>query len=109
MGIENVVSTLADISAAGAKTPASKELTLGFKPIEGLKSGDQVIYDGGAAVRSPKKGEVGTVYRVFNPPIEISDGYRPIRIMDFTMLFVDEDGDIFEFGFNSRYFKRKEG
>jgi hypothetical protein len=67
-----------------------------------------VVYGGGVAVRFPKKGEVGTVCRVFNPPIEKTEAGSPIRILDFTLLAVEENGDTMEYGFDSRYFKRKE-
>jgi hypothetical protein len=59
-------------------------------------------------MRFPKKGEVGVVCRVFNPPIEEADVGSPIRILDFTLLAVEENGDTMEYGFDSRYFKRKE-
>jgi hypothetical protein len=90
------------------RTPASNELTVGFKPIEGLKLGDQVIYGGAAASKFPKKGDVGAVCRVFDPPVEKMEYGSPVRVIDFTLLSVDEDGDILEYGFDSRYFKRKE-
>jgi hypothetical protein len=67
-----------------------------------------VVYNGGAASRFPKKGEVGTVCRVFTPPAEKMESGSPVRIIDFSLLSVDDDGDILEYGFDSRYFKRKE-
>jgi hypothetical protein len=111
MGIKNLAARTALAKMPwerGNKILASRELTLGFKPIEGLKSGDQVIYNGGGVVKCLEKKEIGTVCRVFNPPVEKLTDVGYARITDFTMLSVDEDGDIFEFGFDSRYFKRKE-
>jgi len=82
-------------------------LTQGFNPIDGLKPGDQVIYDGGAPLKNPKKGDVGTVYRVFNPPHrDTTTG--GILEEDFSILMVDSDDKILEYPLDSRYFKRKE-
>jgi len=83
-------------------------MTQEFKPIEGLKPGDQVIYEGGACSKFPKKGDVGTVCRVIDPPVEKIESGAPIKRMDFTILSVDSDNDILEYGFDSRYFKRKD-
>jgi hypothetical protein len=70
MGIESLVTVAALAGLSGGnKTPASNDLTVGFKPIEGLKPGDQVIYGGAAALKFPKKGDVGTVYRFSTLPL----------------------------------------
>lgn len=103
------MAALAGMSAGGGnRALASRELTLDFRPIEGLKPGDQVVYEGSAAIKIPKKGDVGTVCRVLSPPVEKAENGSPLRVLDFTMLLVDGDGDVLEYGFDSRYFKRKE-
>jgi hypothetical protein len=67
-----------------------------------------VVYEGGATIKWPKKGDVGTVCRILSPPVEQMDPGTPIKSLDFTLLMVSGDGDILEYGFDSRYFKRKE-
>jgi len=96
----------------GNLTPASSELSSGFRPIEGLRSGDQVIYEGGANIKFPKKGDVGTVYLPLMPseiiPSENERSGGPIQRHDFTMILVGEDNEVLEYAFDSRYFKRKD-
>jgi hypothetical protein len=94
-------------AARWVKSPASASQTAGFKPIEGLKPGDQVVYDGTGAWLAPKEGGVGTVLRVLSPPVEEVKTGEPIKRLDFTMLLAGEDS-VLEFGFDSRHFKRME-
>jgi hypothetical protein len=110
MGLESLVAmaALAGKLGGGDKNPASSERTLNFKPIEGLKTGDSVVYEGGLSCSFPKKGDAATVCRVLDPPVVKVEPGSPIRILDFTLLAEDSDGDTLEYGFDSRYFKRKE-
>jgi hypothetical protein len=83
--------------------PASQ--TADFKPIEGLKPGDRVVYGGMGTWTVPEKGVVGTVCRVLDPPVESVESGSPIKRLDFTMLIVNSS-TMLEYGFDSRYFKR---
>jgi len=104
----SALTALAELAGGGtSKSPASEELTQGFKPIEGLKPGDQVVYNGGAPIKNPKKGDVGTVCRVFSPPLRDSASSFILE-NDFSMLLVDKDDKVLEYAMDSRYFRRKE-
>jgi hypothetical protein len=80
-----------------------------FKALRGkitdLKVGDELRYLGTGHVRIPSKGDTVIVASLEVPIIQQESG-ASIRRYDFTAVFKDSDGDLFEFAFDSRHFER---
>lgn len=79
-----------------------------FVPIPDLAQGDVLRYRGGASYRYPARGELIVVYSTSVPAPEEEKAKSRILRNDFTALIVDEDGDILEFSYDSRYFDKVE-
>lgn len=91
----------------GSKHPVSKEKSAGFTALENLKEGEALRLKVRGNFKFPKMGETLYVYRVLeNPLVDGLDSGHQVQRHDFTVLLEDEDGDINEFSFDSRYFER---
>ena len=87
-----------------------EKLTLAkeFVPIPDLAQGDVLRYRGGSNYRYPAGGELIVVYSTDVPTFDEDKVKRRILRDDFTALIKDEDGDILEFSYDSRYFDKVE-
>jgi len=104
-----MAKTLMELGGGESVNPSNAEAG-SFQHIEGLKVGDKLRFKGGSQ-RTPKKGEVVTVYSVLGKEevgSKAEDGAQILRF-DFTALFETErDGDQFllEYYQDSRYYER---
>ena len=92
----------------GARLTPSDAGVGSFRHIEGLKAGDKLRYIGGPQ-KTPKKGEIVTVYSVLEGEERKNKDGSQIFRYDFTALFeCEEEGGkyLLEYFEDSRYFER---
>jgi hypothetical protein len=115
MGFAEMMTGMAGGGDFGSKKPicgdALKTLRETFVPIEGLKEGDKVQWKGKEYVscKIPQLGQTVEVLHVFTPLQKPpKGGNHDLDRDDFSVAFLDEDGEMQIFAFDSRNFKRVE-
>jgi len=98
------------MSGGSMKTIAASDLEKGFSPISDLKPGDKLRWKGKnyKSCSAPELDQiiiVNTAHDNYNMPQR--DGGNN-DMLDFSAIFVNTDGEIVEFLFDSRRFERVE-
>jgi len=72
-----------------------------------LKEGEALLLKKKGGWKFPKLGDTVYVYRVLDSVViaGLDSGHQTTR-HDFTALLVDDDGEVAEFAFDSRFFER---
>lgn len=99
-------SFFAGLGRALAKAPASEGLTRSFQPVKDLKAGDRLRYRGSGPYGFLKANQEVHVYSTDVPVNGMPRLRGDVVRNDFTVIFVGEEGGIFEFAMDSRHFER---
>jgi hypothetical protein len=75
--------------------------------IADLKVGDKLLYLGNGGYKAPEEGDT-VIVASLDVPVSRQDRGAAIYRDDFTSLFKDSEGNIVEFSFDSRYFRKVE-